>query len=107
MSVYVKGLEMPKEGNWKTIRIYPDGTCVVPNWQGDCTVIKGADAASVPSHGRLIDADVLADVFRGFIAIYDSRPFNLQDIARRNELQFALAEVMKAPTIISASEDKQ
>ena len=59
MSVYIKGMEMPTEGNWKTVRIYPDGTCAIPNWQGDCTLIKGATAFSVPDHGRLIDADAL------------------------------------------------
>lgn len=107
MGVYVEGLEIPKKGNWKTINIYPDGTCAILNWQGDCTVIKGADATSVPSHGRLIDANVLTNIFRGFIAIYDSQPFSLQIMARRNELQLALAEVIKAPTIIPASEDKQ
>ena len=55
MSILIKGMEMPKEGNWKTIRIYPDGTCAVPNWQGDCTLIKDAKAVPVPPHGDLID----------------------------------------------------
>lgn len=59
MSILIKDIEMPKEGNWTTVRIYPDGTCAVPNWQGDCTLIKGAQAISVPSHGRLIDSDAL------------------------------------------------
>lgn len=51
--VYIKGIEMPKEGSWKEIRIYPDGFCVIPNWQGDCTFIKGAKAIPVPDHERL------------------------------------------------------
>jgi hypothetical protein len=55
MGVYIKGMEMPKEGSWTTVRIYPDGTCAVPNWQGDCTFIRGAQAVTVPSHGRCID----------------------------------------------------
>ena len=55
MGVYIKGIEMPKEGNWATIRIYPDGSCAVPNWQGDCTFIKDAKAIPVSSHGDLID----------------------------------------------------
>ena len=57
MGVYIKGMEMPKEGSWKTIRIYPDGTCAVPNWQGDCTLIKGAKAFPVPPHGDLISRE--------------------------------------------------
>lgn len=63
MSIYIKGMEMPKADNWKTVRIYPDGTCAVPNWQGDCTLIKGAQAIPVPVHGDLIDrsgVDVLS-----------------------------------------------
>lgn len=60
MSVLIKGMEMPKEGSWKTVRIYPDGTCAVPNWQGDCTFIQGAQAVPVPKHGRLGDLDAVA-----------------------------------------------
>ena len=61
----------------------------------------------VPPHGDLIDRDALADVFRGFIAMYDSCPFSqlsFPDKARRDELQSALAEVINAPTIIPAEE---
>ena len=107
MSILIKGMEMPKDGNWKTVRIYPDGTCAVPNWQGDCRLIDGAQAVPVPPHGDLISRDALADVFRGFIAMYDSCPFSqlsLTDKARRDELQTALAEVINAPTIIPAEE---
>ena len=70
MGVYIRGMEMPKEGNWKTVRIYPDGTCAVPNWQGDCTLIKGAQAFPVPDHGRLIDADALR-------CLYDPHDYGL------------------------------
>ena len=67
--------------------------------------LNNCPLVSVPPHGRLIDADALADVFRGFIAMYDSCPFSqlsLPDKARRDELQSALAEVINAPTIIPA-----
>lgn len=59
MGVYLPNMEMPKEGSWKTVRIYPDGTCAIPNWQGDCTFIKDTKAIPVPPHGDLIDRDVL------------------------------------------------
>ena len=59
MSVLIKGMEMPKAGNWKTICIYYDGTCEEPNWQRDCTYMQGCEAVTVPPHGKLIDADVL------------------------------------------------
>lgn len=67
----------------------------------DCPLI------SIPEHGRLIDADALADILRGFIAMYDSCPFNQSDFARRNELQSVLVEVMNAPTIIQATPQKE
>lgn len=57
MGIYIKGMKMPEEGSWATIRIYPDGTCAVPNWQGDCTLIRGAQAVSVPPHGDLISRE--------------------------------------------------
>lgn len=58
--IYIHGMEMPKTGNWKTIRIYYDGTCAESNWQGDCKYMCGCEAVPVPDHGRLIDADALA-----------------------------------------------
>lgn len=61
MSILIKGIEMPTaQQGYMTVRIYYEGTCVRPNWQGDCTVIKGAEAVKIPTpHGRLIDADAL------------------------------------------------
>lgn len=59
MSILIKGMEMPKAGNWITVRIYYEGTCAEPNWQGDCRYMKGCEAVPVPPHGRLIDADAL------------------------------------------------
>lgn len=59
MSILIKGMETPQEGKWKTVCIYSDGTCEVPNWQGDCTLIEGAKAVEVPPHGDLIDRDAL------------------------------------------------
>ena len=116
MSILIKGMEMPTRC----------GRCdmCVPESNGDIDLhnvccITGADIVDVgekmvdcplvpaPKHGRLIDADALADVFRGFIAMYDSCPFSQlssPDKARRDELQSALAEVINAPTIIPAEE---
>lgn len=59
MSVLIKGMEMPKADNWKTIRIYYEGTCAEPNWQGDCKYMQDCEAVPIHPHGRLIDADAL------------------------------------------------
>jgi len=96
MGIYINGMEMPKEGSWKTVRIYPDGTCAVPNWQGDCTLIKGAQAVSVPPHGDLIERKTAYDsLLNGMVMTgYQSRALDCI-----NEFY--------VPTIISASESKE
>ena len=116
MSILIRGMEMPTScGDCKAFVCYRQ-------WAGDvgdcfCGITKNDAKAKeknaacplipVPPHGRLIDADALADVFRGFIAMYGSCPFSqlsFTDKARRDELQAALAEVINAPTIIPAEE---
>lgn len=64
MGVYISGMEMPKEGSWITLRVFPDGKCVIHSWCGNDDEIKfefmeHLIAATVPPHGRLIDADAL------------------------------------------------
>lgn len=54
MAIYIKGVEMPAEGVL-CIDIFPDGR-VAGHY--DCT-IEQARAVSIPSHGRLIDAEKL------------------------------------------------
>lgn len=51
MGVYIKGMEMPKDGCHHTICIYADGTV--------STGGRAYMAVPVPPHGRLIDADAL------------------------------------------------
>lgn len=100
MGVYIKGIEMPKEGSWKTIRIYPDGTCAVPNWQGDCTFIKGTKAVPILKHGRLIDSDALLELIK---EAKKKQP-EISDVY--DEDYFMVAEwIAYAPTVIE-SEDK-
>ena len=54
MSILIKGMEMPIDGNETIIRIQPDGT--VLDQYGHHLAIT---AVPVPPHGRLIDADAL------------------------------------------------
>lgn len=116
MSILIN-MEMPKNcGDCKAFVCYRQwagdvGDCFCGITKNDAEAKKkNADCplVPVPPHGRTIDADTLADVFRGFIAMYDSCPFSQlaqTDKARRDELQAALAEVINAPTIIPASEE--
>jgi len=94
MSVLVKGIEVPKEGSWTTVRIYPDGTCAVPNWQGDCTLIKGAQAVPVPPHGDLIERK----------AAYDSILNGMMMTGYQSKALDCINEFY-VPTIIPASEE--
>lgn len=103
MSVYIKGMAMPKEGSWKTIRIYPDGTCAVPNWQGDCTLIKGTKAAPIPPHGRLIDADALVD--KHFGKEYLSKIMTADEDDMGTALVNIPLVINNAPTIIPADKE--
>ena len=95
MSVLINNMEMPKEGSWKTVRIYPDGTCAVPNWQGDRTLIKGAKAVPVPPHGDLIDRRKLPLAY-----------IDITDLPAGRCLPVYLQEdVDDAPTIIPVCEE--
>ena len=118
MSVLIKGMEMPKSCHDCEMSALVD---VSDGLAYGCQALKemifnarerlpNCPLVLVPEHGRLIDADALADVFRGFIAMYDSCPFSQlasTDKARRDELQAALAEVINAPTIIPAEEGEK
>ena len=111
MGVYIPNMKMPEHCG--ECRFAVDGWCYAygkPNI--DALANDGrtnfCPLVPVPPHGRLIDADEMADVFRGFIAMYDSCPFSqlaTTDKARRDELQAALAEVINAHTIIPAEEE--
>ena len=57
MSILLKGLKMPEEDKALVIVINSNGTIDKPNWQWDYTLIKGAKAIPLPSHGDLIDRD--------------------------------------------------
>ena len=107
MSVLIKGMEMPKAGNWKTIRIYYDGTCAEPNWQGDCRYMQGCEAVPVPPHGRLIDADALMDTLQ---ELFDERCEDAKFSGNRSACvtwNDAIYHIKSAPTIIEAEEEQE
>ena len=58
MSILIKGMEMPKDGELLCINIYPNGKVCIDM---DLKCKQIATAVSVPPHGRLIDADALRD----------------------------------------------
>ena len=56
MSVYIKGMEMPKKGTCKTITIFDDGAVVKGNGSEKLGI-----AIHVPEHGRLGDLDAAVE----------------------------------------------
>ena len=52
--IYIKGIEMPKRGEFSHIRIYDNGEVTIESGGVEYSVAK---AVAVPDHGRLIDAD--------------------------------------------------
>ena len=98
--IYIPGMEMPKAGNWKTIRIYYDGTCAVPNWQGDCTFMKGCEAIPVPDHGRLVDKDALEKDISESV-VFSGRERNAELIGANKIIN----RLHRAPTIIPADKE--
>lgn len=68
MSVYIKGMEMPTDGELLCINIYPDGKVII-NLDLNCKQV--ATAAPVPPHGRLGDLDRLESELRN-MAKYQS-----------------------------------
>ena len=55
MSILIKGMEMPTNGELLCINIYPDGKVCI-DLDLECKQI--ATAVELPPHGRLIDADM-------------------------------------------------
>ena len=98
MGVYIKGMEMPKEGSWRSIRIYPDGTIGRPIGFGDYALVEGAKAVPVPPHGRLIDADALTgQMERNLWAIEDKAEKELGfDETLRRGMQYGHAVCLNA-----------
>ena len=108
MSIYIKGMEMPKEG-FVEILIRDDGTV---QQTGQSYRIDGTDyytpyvgempviykAVPVPPHGRLIDADKIGLTNFEIILCQKWNPF-------KNALEMLLEKIENAPTIIPASEE--
>ena len=53
MSVLIKGMKMPKDGERLKVRIYADGQVIVDKG----TYYEEYEAVELPDHGRLVDAD--------------------------------------------------
>lgn len=98
MSILIEGIDMPKEGDWITLRVFPDGQCFLYNWCGnDFDFMKPLTVVPVPLHGRLIDANVLYED-----CVLDHNYQVMATTTRINE--YMQLKIDNASTIIEAEE---
>ena len=95
MSLFIKGMEIPKDGCLHMICIDADGTVSMDG--------RVYTAVPVPPHGRLVDADALKNSFyRTFDAILETE-FNY--LAKG--LLFSAHILDDAPTVIPAERSEE
>ena len=97
MSVLIKDMKMPTEGELLCINIYPDGKVCI-NLDLDCKQV--ATAVPVPTHGRLGDLDELYSHLERWYQTH-KRAFSESEAII---IRAMLAGVKETPTIIEAEE---
>ena len=95
MGVYIKGMDMPKDGEQLCININPDGKVCI---NLDLSCEKVGTAVSVLPHGRLIDADAYEELIRGL----GNREYRRENGTICDAIKFLHPHY--APTIIEAEE---
>ena len=96
MSILIKGLDMPTDGELLCINIHPDGKVCI-NLDLECE--KVGEAVPVPAHGRLIDADAYEALIRGL----GNREYRRENGTICDAIKFLHPHY--APTIIPAEEE--
>ena len=101
MGIYISDIEMPKRHSYITITIWSDGVASYGLFDRDGKLndFKDIKITSVQPHGRLIDADVLAEKHRELA--YELRGANY------DFHMTACSWVNSAPTIIPAEEETE
>lgn len=106
MSVLIEGMEMPKKGSWVTLRVFPDGQCVLHSWCGYDEIkfefMEHLTAVPVPPHGRLIDADEMFDEF-----VAEGQRSKRYKLGEKWELngEEIRSVISRLPTVIPANEE--
>ena len=93
MGVYIKGMEMPEEGQIVLVEIDENGD-VFAAYDGGRTKLTQYKAVSVPSHGRLIDAD------KAILKIRE----DMKSPSTLGNSQYFVNELREMPTIVEAEE---
>lgn len=97
MSIILKGIDLPKEGEKITLAIFHDGDIVSYKYW----LPKDAEAIQIPKgHGRLIDADALETVFKDMAKCEWNQ--KASPISWAYAFEDAIDEIHDAPTIVEA-----
>ena len=95
MSIYIKGMKLPKEGRYAVIRVIPDGTvfaeCLgIGDGTEELPKLKAVEVKE--PHGRLIDADKLKKT---------EHDIHIESIGYHHRC-ISMENVNEAPTVIEA-----
>lgn len=97
MSILIKGMDMPADGELLCINIHPDGKVCI-NLDLECE--KVGEAVPVQAHGRLIDADMLYKRIKTECNPYGKPTISYEDGNR------VMHVIIGTPTIIPAEESE-
>ena len=102
MGIYIPGMEMPDYG-YVCLKVFANGEVLMTKEHRGALVITGINdkvgtAVSVPPHGRLIDADVLMELY----ADADEMPLGKMKVP----IAVIRQNIVDMPTIIPAEEVK-
>ena len=102
VSILIKGVKMPKEGNYEArLNVNRDGTALL-FLHGEC---GGREAKEIPPHGRLIDADALMRDIQEHDYLVRDEYNSIGNGMFTEGIRYAITEV--APTIIEAEGVKE
>jgi len=93
MGIYIKGMEMPKEGARAFTIVFSDGKAAI-----SVEPFEWHEVIPVPDHGRLIDAD---DKINQLKTLIEQVPRPFQEVL----YQYAIDLLERCPTVIPASEE--
>ena len=107
MSLILKEINLPKEGNSIIIEVFPCGSCSVMKVEkGEChelEIVSDVQAIQIPKgHGRLIDGDALKTIFKNMAKCEWNQ--KVSPISWAYAFEDTIDEIEDAPTILEAEE---
>ena len=106
--ILIRDMEMPKDGSWVTLRVFPDGQCFLYSWCGnDFDFMEHLTAVPVPPHGDLIEKSVIEKAINDACAECKEACIEFDGFfADCNQCIFQAVKkaLVEAPTVIEAEE---